>query len=236
MSRLVLLARGREVNVGGGGAGTGSHVARLGDHAVGIVNAGFGFAGPRFGPAAQPLHFPTHPGFPAMLLLAGLGVQKLIFSFQERTLISLERAEGLQDKRGSAPPSGWPRSPESNHHCAYHNAGKIRALQQLFQPLNAFKIKMVGGLIPRGRSTCGSCTSASMMARRLRHPPEREEVFSSKLAGENASLLVGLPLEGREIGISGNLLAVPRIQRDPAIPPDVSRAHREQPWRAPAIA
>ena len=78
---------GRKIDVGGGGLAARAHVGQISNHAVGAVDARFGFGGARLWTSSQPIDFNAHAVLQRILPL-GLRQQIFIFLFQEFAVIS----------------------------------------------------------------------------------------------------------------------------------------------------
>ncbi len=83
---LGLAPAGGEINVGGGGLGTGLKIGQLRNQVARIVDACFGFGGARFRAAAQPLQLCAHAILERALALR-LGVQEFGLLFQKRAVV-----------------------------------------------------------------------------------------------------------------------------------------------------
>ena len=142
---LGLAVCGQEINLRAGRARARVQVSQFGDQPVRIVDPRFGFRRPRLGPAAQPLNLRADAVLQRILVFL-LRAQKLFFLHQKRAVVS---RHAQQPARISAAQLHRFRGNvlQKISIMAHHHAGKRFRAQQLFQPLNAFKIKMVRRLV-----------------------------------------------------------------------------------------
>ena len=136
---------GGEIDLRDAFGGARFEVAELAHEAAGVIDAGFGFSGARLGPAAQPLHLALH-AVGERFLAVGLAEQELLFLFEELAVAALDAEEaagiGAVDL-GHVVDHGV----EEVAVVADHDAGEGGGGEELFEPLDAFEIQVVGGLI-----------------------------------------------------------------------------------------
>ena len=129
------------------GASARIEVGEIAHQFVSFVDAGPGFGGTRFGAAAQPFKFDVHAILERVLMFL-LGVEIVFLGFQKFTVIP-----------GDAEETVIVGAVEFDHRVgdvfqevavvANHHAGKWGVLQHGFEPLDAFKIEVIGGLVEK---------------------------------------------------------------------------------------
>ncbi len=136
---------GGEIDLRDAFGGAHFQIAEFAHEAAGVIDARFGFSGPRLGPAAQPLHFPLH-AVGERFLAVGLAQQEFFFLLQELAVAALDAKEaagvGAVDLRYVVD-----HGVEEVAVVADHDAGERGGGEELFEPLDAFEIQVVGGLI-----------------------------------------------------------------------------------------
>ena len=142
---LGLAAGGVEGDAGGRGARARFGILQLGDEGVGVVDAGFGFGGAGFGAAAEPLHLDADAIAETFLgALLPLDVRFAAFEKFGVAALDAEQAVGvdaveLDDLGGDVF--------EEIAVVSDDDKGERGGAEQVFEPLDAFEVEVVRGLV-----------------------------------------------------------------------------------------
>jgi hypothetical protein len=142
---LGLAVGGVELDAGGGGAGALVDVGELADEFVGVIDAGLGLGGAGLGASAEPVDFGLDAVAEALLHL-GLGFHVELAAFEEFRVgaayaehtFGVDTAQ-LDDLAGYVL--------EEIAIVGDDDAGESSAAENGFEPLDAFEVEVVGGLV-----------------------------------------------------------------------------------------